>query len=533
MKWMQNYAGSWKNVFAAALILLLMAGCGGSSSAGGTTTTPSGPAAATVTLAASSSSPTTAQSVTVTVTVSTSATASPSGTVVLSSGPYASFPATVSGGTATVTVPAGLLPVGNATLTVAFTSAAPQTYSNASGTTVVAVTSAGTAPAVTASSTAYNTYGSPFRAVQTSLGDLLVSETDSTHVRSGIQVFTLSNGTLQSNCFNQLRPAFQTEGIGVLGTGLFNNGANFAAAIGDEGVLFFTTAALHTCSAQGAQVSQGALASGEGAFDVTVTADGKYAFVANEYGVASGATTPGNIGVVQLQYDISGTVTTGSTLLGQISTGGNAIAGVLLSPDGTRLYVTSEINVKATASGGSNPVLSRTGCLQQAGGTPQINGILTVIDVAKAEASPSSSAIIATVDAGCSPVRMVETSNRGVLWVSARGDNRVLAFSPGMLETNPDNALLGYADSGGTAPVGLTLFHNQQLLAVANSNRFNPGAYGNLTILSVASPYTAAVVQTVAAGLFPREVTAGSDDNTLFLTNYTSGSVQVVTPSVH
>jgi hypothetical protein len=33
----------------------------------------------------------------------------------------------------------------------------------------------------------------------------------------------------------------------------------------------------------------------------------------------------------------------GTTLLGQISTGSTAIAGMTLSPDGTGVYVTSEI----------------------------------------------------------------------------------------------------------------------------------------------------------------------------------------------
>ena len=72
-------------------------------------------------------------------------------------------------------------------------------------------------------------------------------------------------------------------------------------------------------------------------------------------------------------------------------------------------------------------------------------------------------------------MRAVETADGSTLWVSARGDNRVLAFSTGMLETNPGNALLGYADTGGTAPVGLRLFDSGKLLAVANSNRFGTG----------------------------------------------------------
>ena len=49
-----------------------------------------------------------------------------------------------------------------------------------------------------------------------------------------------------------------------------------------------------------------------------------------------------------------------------------------------------------------------------------------------------------------------------------------------------------------------------------------------LPIVSAVYPAGAAVLTTVAAGLFPREVNVGSDDATLYLTNYSSGSLQVI-----
>ncbi|HTV82359.1 MAG TPA: hypothetical protein VME18_06895 [Acidobacteriaceae bacterium] len=247
--------------------------------------------------------------------------------------------------------------------------------------------------------------------------------------------------------------------------------------------------------------------------------------------MAAGATFEGNLGVVQLQTDANGNVT-GGTLLGQISTGGAAIAGIAMSPDGSRVYVTTGVaGVNTAASGGSNPVLARTGCTNQTGG-PDNNGLLTVVNVAAAEANPGSGAIAATVDAGCNPVRVVESTSESVQWVTARGDNRVLAFSPSMLESDANNALLGYADTGGTAPVGLALFDDDQLLAVANSNRFSTGT-ANATILCVANPSSASVVQTIATGIFPREIRAGADDATLYLTNSDSDSLQVITTTVN
>jgi DNA-binding beta-propeller fold protein YncE len=453
--------------------------------------------------------------------------------VVVSSGNYASFPASLSAGQAVISVPAALLAVGTDTLSVDFTPSDPSSYNSASGTDNVTVAASGAvAPVVTASSVTYSTggYGSPFRALPLASGNVLVSVTNAT---SGMLVFgPAAGGGLQLSCFNYLRSAFVQDGASDFGMNLTPNGLGLAATLGDEGAIFYNLSTMQTCTSTGLQVSQGPVSADEGSFDVVVTPDGKYAFVANEYGVASGSTAEGNIGVVALQYDASGIVTTGTTLVGQISTGGQTIAGVAISPDGSRLYATSEVEgTMTTAAGGSNPILTRTGCYQQAGGGTQANGLLTVIDVAKAETDPGSAAIIATVNAGCSPVRAVASADGSTLWVSARGDNRVLAFSTGMLEINPGNALLGYADTGGTAPVGLRLFDSGNLLAVANSNRFGTGT-ANATVLSVAVPAAASVVQTIPTGLFPREITVGSDDLTLYLTNYDSGSFQVISTTV-
>jgi DNA-binding beta-propeller fold protein YncE len=517
-----------------SLGLSLITGCGSGTSSGGSTTPPmTGAVTPTVTVTASpSGSISTAQALSVAVAVASSAGA-PAGSVVLSSGNYASFPFLVSGGQAVASVPAGLLAVGTDTLTANFTPANTASYTSAAGTTNVTVLASGAAtPVVTASSVTYSTggYGSPFRALPLASGNVLVSVSAST---SGMLVFgPATGGGLQLSCFNYVRPQFVQDGASAFGMNLTPNGQGLAATLGVDGAIFYNLSTLQTCTSTGLQVSQGAVSADEGSFDVVMSPDGKYAFVANEYGVAPGATAEGNVGVVALQYDSSGIVSAG-TLVGEISTGGQTIAGVAISPDGSRLYATSEVEGSFTnATGGSNPILTRTGCYQQAGGGTQANGLLTVIDVAKAEVNPSSAAIVSTVNAGCSPVRAVETADGSTLWVSARGDNRVLAFSTGMLETNPGNALLGYADTGGTAPVGLRLFDSGKLLAVANSNRFGTGSIANATVLSVVVPASASVVQTISTGLFPREITVGSDDKTLYLTNYNSGSFQVISTTV-
>ncbi len=257
------------------------------------------------------------QALSVTIAVSASSGA-PSGSVVVSSGNYASFPASISAGQALISVPAALLAMGTDTLTANFTPSNPSSYNSASGTANVTVVASGAAaPVVTASSVTYSTggYGSPFRALPLPSGNVLVSVTAAT---SGMLVFgPAAGGGLQFSCFNYVRPSFVQDGAADFGMNLTPNGLDLAATLGVDGAIFYNLSTLQTCNSTGLQVSQGPVSADEGSFDVVVTPDAKYAFVANEYGVASGSTAQGNIGVVALQYDASGIVTTGTTLVGQ------------------------------------------------------------------------------------------------------------------------------------------------------------------------------------------------------------------------
>lgn len=506
-------------------------GCGGGSGAPmDSSSTDQNPSPVTPSVSVMPASPSVTQGETLSATVTVSGSSStPTGSVVLSSGSFASFSTTLKGGSATISVPAAVLAAGNPTLAASYTpdSASSGEYTAATGKAALTVAAPSGSLTVSATDETYPTAGPPFQAAVTPSGTVFVSVGS-----QGIQVFAPGSNGLTPVCVNALPAAVNGEGAATANLSFSPGGTELAVGIGPPGAGFFNVAALDTCSAAGYVVSQGTIASDQGTLAVVITPDGNYAFVSNEYGVADAASTAGNIGVVQLQYDANGDVGMGTVLLGQIATGGAAIAGMTLSPDGKRLYVTSEVSESSSAAGASNSILSEDDCVQAAGGTPQPNGLLTVIDVATAETSPGPSAIISTVDAGCSPVRMAETADQSTLWVAARGDNRVLAFSTGMLELNPGNALLGYADSGGTAPVGISLFHNDQLLAVANSNRFDTGSTANAAIMDVVVPASAHVVQTVATGLFPREVTPGPDDATLYLTNYESDTLEVISTDV-
>ena len=100
-----------------------------------------------------------------------------------------------------------------------------------------------------------------------------------------------------------------------------------------------------------------------------------------------------------------------------------------------------------------------------------------------------------------------------------------------MLEAHPDNALLGYA-TGGTAPVGLQLFHKEQFLAIANSDRFNTGTPANATIERDIARSTKSCMYRVDLPL-PKGIGLASDDATLYLTTYGSDLLEVISPAVH
>ena len=123
---------------------VLLAACGGGSSGGGGGGGGGNPPVLpTVTVTPAANSIATSQALQVTVTVTgTSGSATPTGTIVLSSGSYASAAATLSRGSATISVPAGKLTAGSNTLTASYTpdAASSSTYKGSTGTALVAIT---------------------------------------------------------------------------------------------------------------------------------------------------------------------------------------------------------------------------------------------------------------------------------------------------------------------------------------------------------------------------------------------------------
>jgi DNA-binding beta-propeller fold protein YncE len=250
-------------------------------------------------------------------------------------------------------------------------------------------------------------------------------------------------------------------------------------------------AVLGTLSAPGAQ---------GGAIEAAVSPDGQFAFVTLEY---ADRAVVFNLGEA-LRTGFGATDYVGSVPLGQ------AAVGMAVSPDDRWLYATSETAL--TVHG-------------LAGGP---HGTLTVISLRRAETDPASS-VVATVDAGCQPVRVITSADGGEVWVTARASDDLLCFSAARLVSDPAGALVAVVRVG-EAPVGLAAVHGGSLVVVADSNRFGAsGATADLDVVNVAAALSRgrAVVGHIASGSFPREM-ALLPDGTLLVTNYASGQVEAV-----
>jgi DNA-binding beta-propeller fold protein YncE len=197
------------------------------------------------------------------------------------------------------------------------------------------------------------------------------------------------------------------------------------------------------------------------------------------------------------------------------------------------VYVVGEIvpaDVAARFPGHGVPELERSRCVQ-GGANVESNGVLYTVDVAKAEALPEGAsgadartATVSREDAGCSPVREAVTTDGALVYVTARGDNKVLVFDTKKLESDPQHAFVRAIATGGEAPVGLKLFDDDKLLLVANSNRFS-GGNGNATVINLEK---GAVVQKISTGEFPRNITASPDGKTLYMTIFNSNQLMVL-----
>ena len=361
-----------------------------------------------------------------------------------------------------------------------------------------------------------NLPGDPFQAISTPDGCWLFASLvkgSSNPSEAGIAVLRRADGIISLK--RTLAAKELLAKVAVLGMVLTHDGKLLLATT-DTGVAFLDVHQLISGkgSALLGEFSDGPNA---GSIYVNVSADDRFAFVSDE--------SQNTITVV----DLAKARTNGysiSSIVGRIPTGIAPIA-LTFSPDGSLLYSTSEIAVDDWAWPNTCPPE------QPQPSKPDLRqpeGAILVIDVARAETNPESS-VVAKVPAGCVPVRLVLSPDGERAYVSLRDENALAVFDAGKLVSDPAHARIARVPVG-TAPVGVAVVNSGKLILVTNSNRFAGGASDHQSVNIVADQLTAtpdqAVVGQIPAGAFPRELHLTQDGQTLLLTNFNSGTLELV-----
>jgi DNA-binding beta-propeller fold protein YncE len=289
---------------------------------------------------------------------------------------------------------------------------------------------------------------------------------------------------------------------GAVGETLTHDGRYLLAASGSSGAVVISVARAEQGSPDAVLGTLSDPEGGLGAIEVAVSPDDDYAFVTQE--------DSGRAAV----FNLHRALTRGfgpADFVGTIPLG-LAPVGMAVSPDGRWLYATSEV----------------------AAGTAGNQGTLTVISLPRAETDPAAS-VVATVHAGCNPVRVITSADGSQVWVTARESDDLLCFSAAALGSDPDRALAAVVRVG-EAPVGLMLVRDGSLVVVADSNRFNaPGASSDLSVVNVAAALAGrpAVIGVIPAGQFPREMALVPGGQRLLVSNYASGQLEAISvPSI-
>jgi DNA-binding beta-propeller fold protein YncE len=247
---------------------------------------------------------------------------------------------------------------------------------------------------------------------------------------------------------------------------------------------------------------------GGGAIEVALSPDDRFAFVTQE-GSAQAAV-----------FNLQSALTRGfgpADYVGAIPLE-LAPVGMAMSPDGRWLYATSELGITRPPAGEAPARRQLTEA-----------GTLTVINLRRAETDPEAS-VVATVRAGCQPVRVSTSAGGALVWVTARASDDLLCFSATRLLTDPARALIAIVRVG-EAPVGLMPVGRGSRVIVADSNRFGVGgAVADLDVVNVAAALRGkpAVAGHIAAGMFPREMALVPGGGTLLVTNFASGQLEAV-----
>jgi DNA-binding beta-propeller fold protein YncE len=289
-----------------------------------------------------------------------------------------------------------------------------------------------------------------------------------------------------------LQTVFLTDSEGEA----FTHDGQYLLVAGDDGMTVFRVSDLEA----GGTAAVGSLHApgGKGALQVVTSRDDHFAFVALQHSNEVA------------MFDLKKALTAGfgpADFIGKIPLRGDP-TGMAASPDGRHLYVVNGFADTAIESG---------------------MGTLAIVDMQKAAAHPRSS-VVATVNAGCGPARVIPSDDGKQVWVTVGGGNTLEAFSATKLIDDPKHALVAKL-AVGQIPLGMVFIDNGARMVVANSNRDNiVGAVPGLAVIDVSKALAGehAVVGTMKSRQAPRAFALEPDGKTLLVTNTGSGQVEAV-----
>jgi len=350
--------------------------------------------------------------------------------------------------------------------------------------------------------------GSPFQALPTADGCwVFVSMVQPIRGASaGIAVLRRTGGTLSL-------VRVQAVNGGPTGMALTHDGRTLIVASGPR--IAFLSAPKLIAGDTGAVLGYLDEPGTPGRIYASTTRDDRIAFVADERAQT--------ITVIDLPKALASRFTAAS-IIGKIPTGSAPIA-VTLSADDSVMYATSQV---APRDLGWPIVCKREGAADTTSANPQ--GAIHLIDVQRARTDPAH-AVITSIPAGCSVVRLVLSPSGDRVYATARNSNALMVFDAAKLRTDASHALIARVPVG-TAPVGVAVIDDGRKIVVTNSNRFAGSANDRQTLTVIDASKVAdgerAIIGAIPAGAFPREMRVTSDGKALIVTNFASRQIELI-----
>lgn len=349
----------------------------------------------------------------------------------------------------------------------------------------------------------------PFQALPSSDGCwVFASLNGGARERSHVGVFRRANGKLR------LERTVTISG-GPTGMALTKDGTTLVVAAG--AYLDFLDVARLESGESGAVLGEMRDPAVAGRVYTNVSPDDKLVFVADE--------NSASVSVIDLARARASHFDAAASTIGRIPTGGAPIA-LTFSNDGRWMFVTSEVApgsfdwpIECTREGGR-------------GGDALANppGAIHIVDMGVVRTNPAR-AVVRSVPAGCSAVRLVLSPNGERAYVTARNSNALLVFDVEKLVAGDEHAVIGRVPVG-PAPVGIAVTNEGRRVIVTNSNRFagSPNDRQSLTVIDATrvAEGAQAIIGSIPAGAFPREMRVTADGGTLILTNFASREIELV-----